>query len=212
MKLLCIIKYIVKFVSNKVWILNTNHMKKNYLVWIGIIITAFFMSGCLTCEKKEYTFDFTGKDSGRLTIKYINLMSTMDDTVDISEEDFSSLITDYYEGTEIENEFPDAVVVSKRLFEENGVLCGEIVLEFTDLAMGHLYQYKDKGPLMYCLSCYSIDSEYYAESNGEYGGDVMPVVFWDPGLKSLTLSTDVTFPDETTVSLLEKYTEWEAGK
>jgi hypothetical protein len=187
-------------------------MKKNLLVWIGVIITVLFMSGCLTCEKKEYTFEFTGKESGRLTIKFINILSTMDDTVDISEEDFSSLITDYYEGTEIENGFPDATVVEKELFEENGVLCAKIVLEFTDLAMGHLYQHKGKGPLMYCLSCYSIDSEYYSESNGEYGGDVMPVVFWDPGLKNLSLSTDVTYPDETTVSLLDRYNEWKAGQ
>jgi hypothetical protein len=186
-------------------------MKKYYLGLIAVIVTVLFLSGCLTCEKKEYTFEFTGKDSGRLTIKYINVMSTMDDTVDISEEDFTSLITDYYEGTELENDFPNATVVSKRMFEENGVLCGEIVLEFADMATGHLYQHKGKGPIMYCLSCYSIDSEYYNESNGEYGGDVMPVVFWDQGLKTLTLTTDVTYPDETTVSLLDKYLEWDAG-
>jgi hypothetical protein len=187
-------------------------MKKNYLVWIGVIIAVLFMSGCLTCEKKEYTFEFTGKDSGRLTIKYINLMSTMDDTIDISEEDFSSLMTDYYEGTEVENEFPGAIMVGKRLFEENGVLCGEIVLEFSDLATGHLYQHHGKGPFMYCLSCYAIDSEYFSASNGEYGGDVMPVVFWDSNLKNLTLTTDVTIPDETTVSLLDRYLEWKAGQ
>jgi hypothetical protein len=187
-------------------------MKKNYLVWLGLIIAVLFMSGCLTCEKKEYTFEFTGKDSGRLTIKYINLMSTMDDTIDISVEDFSSLMTDYYEGSEIENEFPGAIMVGKRLFEENGVLCGEIVLEFSDLATGHLYQHHGKGPFMYCLSCYAIDSEYFSASNGEYGGDVMPVVFWDSNLKNLTLTTDVTIPDESTVSLLDRYLEWKAGQ
>jgi hypothetical protein len=187
-------------------------MKKNYLAWLGMIITLLCLSSCLTCEKKEYTFEFTGKDSGRLTIKYINIMSTMDDTVDVSEEDFSSLISDYYEGTEIENEFPNAVVVSKRLFEENGVLCAEIVMDFADLATGHLYQHKGKGPIMYCLSCYSIDSEYFSESNGEYGGDVMPVVFWENNLKKLDLTTDVTYPDETTLSLLDRYNEWDAAK
>jgi hypothetical protein len=201
----------VKFVLNKIHSHKSKPMKKYLLVWIGLIITVLFMSGCLTCEKKEYTFEFTGKDSGRLTIKYINLMSTKDDSLDISDEDFSSLLTDYYEGTEIENEFPDAVVVEKRLFEEDGVLCGEIVLEFADLAMGHLYQHKGKGPIMYCLSCYAIDAEYFNESNGEYGGDVMPVVFWDPDLKKLTLSTSVTTPDETTVSLLDRYLEWQDG-
>jgi len=187
-------------------------MKKQSLIWIGVIVAVLFMSGCLTCEKKEYTFEFTGKESGRLTIKYINLISTMDDTTDVSEEDFSSLITDYYDGNEIENEFPDATLISKRLFEEDGVLCGEIVLEFAEKAMANLYQHKGKGPLMYCLGCYSIDSEYFAESNGEYGGEIMPVVFWDSGMKTLTLTTDVTFPDETTVGLLDRYTEWEAGQ
>lgn len=186
-------------------------MKKYYLGLIAVIITVLFLSGCLTCEKKEYTFEFTGKDSGRLTIKFINVMSTMDDSVDISEEDFNSLITDYYEGTELENGFPEATLVSKRLFEENGVLCGEIIFDFAGMAAGHLYQHKDKGPIMYCLSCYAIDSEYYNESNGEYGGEVMPVVFWDQGLKTLTLTTDVTYPDETTVGLLDRYKELKSG-
>jgi len=192
--------------------INLYFMKKQNFIWIGVIISVLFMSGCLTCEKKEYTFEFTGKESGRLTIKYINLISTMDDTIDVSEEDFSSLMNDYYEGSEIENEFPDAVLISKRLFEEDGVLCGEIVLEFENLSAGHLYQHRGKGPMMYCLGCYSIDSEYYYESNGEYGGDIMPVVFWDSGMKTLTLTTDVTYPDETTVSLLDRYQEWEAGQ
>ena len=186
-------------------------MKKNLFIWLGVIITVVFMSGCLTCEKKEYTFEFTGKDTGRLTIKYINIMSTMDDTLDISDEDFSSLISDYYEGSEVENSFPNATVLSKRLFEENGQLCGEIVFEFTDISMANLYQHKGKGPFMYCLGCNSIDSEYFLESNGEYGGDIMPVVFWESGLKNLTVSTSVTTPDETTVGLLPHYQDWENG-
>lgn len=187
-------------------------MKKQLFVWIGVIIAVLFMSGCLTCEKKEYTFELTGKESGRLTIKYVNIMSTKDDTVDISEEDFSSLINDYYEGMEVENTFPNATVMSKRLFEENGVLCGEIVFEFTDISMANLYQHKGKGPYMYCLGCNSLDSEYYTESNGEYGGDIMPVVFWESGEKTLTLVTDVTVPDETTVSLLNRWQDYESGR
>lgn len=183
-------------------------MKKSYFIWIGLLMTVLFLSGCLTCEKKQYTFQFTGKDTGKLTIKYINILSTMDDTIDVSEEDFASLMTDYMEGSEIENEFPEATLVDKRLFEENGVLCGEIVLEFSSLTACHLYQHKGKGPIMYCLGCYSIDSEYYGSSNGEYGNDIMPVVFWEDGLKTLSLTTDVTTPDETNVSLLDR---WKLG-
>jgi hypothetical protein len=187
-------------------------IRRTFLGLLALAVTVIFLSGCLTCEKKEYTFKLTGDNSGILTIKYINILSTMDDTVDISEDDFNSLIFDYYEGAELENEFPEATLVSKRLFEENGVLCGELVLEFSDLASGHLYQHKGKGPYMYCIGCYSIDSEYFSESNGEYGGDVMPVVFWESGLKELTLTSQVTTPDETTISLLDRYLEWEAGQ
>ena len=86
------------------------------------------------------------------------------------------------------------------------------ILEFTGLAAGHLYQHKEKGPLMYCLSCFSIDSEYFAESNGEYGGDIMPVVFWEQGLKTLTMTTYVTYPDETTVGLLDEYNDWKGSQ
>lgn len=186
-------------------------MIKHYFILALVLVFALFISGCLTCEKKEYTFEFTGENSGLLTIKYINLMSTMEDDMDISDEDFQTLIENYYEGSELENEFPEAALVSKRLFEENGVLCGEIVLEFSSLSAARLYRHKDKGPMMYCLSCYSIDSEYFSSSNGEYGGDVMPVVFWDAGLKKLTLATDVTTPDETTISLLDEFKFWEGG-
>jgi hypothetical protein len=187
-------------------------MRKQIPGLAALIVIVLFLSGCLTCEKKEYSFELTGDNSGRLTIKYINIMSTMDDSLDISEEDFNSLIFDYYEGSELENEFPEATLVSKRLFEENGVLCGEIVFDFKDLAGGHLYQHKGKGPYMYCLSCFSIDSEYFNASNGEYGGDVMPVVFWDDQLKTLTLTTDVTAPDETVISLLDHYLSWETNR
>jgi hypothetical protein len=40
----------------------------------------------------------------------------------------------------------------------------------------------------------------------------MPVVFWDQGSKKLFLTTDVTYPDETTISLLDEYLLWESGQ
>ena len=181
-------------------------MKKSILLIIlGVAI--LFISGCLTCEKKEFTFKLTGPNSGSLTIKYYNLMSTMDDTVDISEEDFMDLVNNYYVGSNIENDFPETRMVDKRLFEEDGVLCGEIVLEFDSLSMARLYRFKDEGPFMYCVSCGG-ETEAFEYSDGEYGGDIMPVVFWDRKQKELHLTTRVTEPDETTISLLDHYTQW----
>jgi hypothetical protein len=186
-------------------------MKKTLIALPAIALALLFISGCLTCEKKEYTFKMTGKNSGTLTIKYINIMSSMDDSLDVSDEDFMSLINDYYTGTSIEDEYPGTTLVDKKLYEENGVLCGEITLAFSDLSQVKIYQHDGKGAYMYPLNCGSLDSETFDGGNGEYGGDNMPVVFWDQGSKSLTMTTTVTVPDETTLSLLDEYLEYKEG-
>jgi hypothetical protein len=186
-------------------------MKKTLFVLPVLALVLLFISGCLTCEKKEYTIKMTGKNSGTLTIKYINIMSSMDDSLDVSDEDFMTLINDYYTGSSVEEEYPGTTLVDKKLFEENGVLCGEITLAFSDLSQVKLYQHGEKGPFMYPLNCGSLDSETFEGGNGEYGGDVMPVVFWDAGMKSLEMNTIVTYPDETTLSLLDEYLEYKRG-
>ena len=182
------------------------------MIWTVLAATVLFLSGCLTCEKKVYTFEVKSDNSGRLTVKYVNIMSIKDDSLDVSSEDFQSLISDYMDGEELQNAFPDATVLSRRLYKEDGVLCGEVIYEFSDLNGAKLFRYKGEGPFMFCLGCYSLDSEYYSESNGEYGGEVMPIVFWEEGSKKLTLTTDVTYPDETTVSLLDNWLEWEKSR
>jgi hypothetical protein len=37
-------------------------------------------------------------------------------------------------------------------------------------------------------------------------------VFWDQGAKKLKMTTDITMPDETTVSLLDQYQTWEKNR
>jgi hypothetical protein len=186
-------------------------MKKSLIALPLLALILLFVSGCLTCEKKEYTFTLTGNESGTLTIKYINILSSMDDSLDVSEEDFMSLVNDYYTGSSVEDQYPGTELKSKKLFEENGVLCGEIVLEFSDLSQVKLYRHKGKGSYMYPLNCGSFDSETFDSGNGEYGGENMPVVFWDQGTKTMTMTTYVTYPDETTVSLLDEYLAWKGG-
>ena len=172
-----------------------------------LILLALLFTGCLTVEKKEYTFQLKDNNSGTLTIKFINIMSMKDDALDVSQGDFEELITNYIEGNEIEVDYEKALVRSKRLFEENGTLCGEVIIDFDNLASVGLYQYDSKSPLMFNVGSF-LDSETYLNSNGEFGGEVMPVVFWPKSLKTLTLSTYITDPDETTVGLLTEYHEW----
>jgi len=130
-----------------------------------------------------------------------------DDTADISETDFNELISGFIDGDGLDQDYPDAILRSKKLFEENGVLCGEAIIDFNNLRNVGLFQYDSKSPYMFNIGSF-LESETFLNSNGEYGGDVMPVVFWPKSLKSLTLTTYVTTPDETTVSLLSQYNSW----
>jgi len=185
-------------------------MKKFGLYSFFLAVIVFILSGCLTVEKKEYKFEFTGENSGKLTINYINIMSIMDDTLDVSKEDFDELLSSYIYGDQIESEYPDAINIEKDLYEENGVLCAKVTMEFTNLNDVLLYQYDKNCPYMKNLGN-ALDTEYYLESNGDYGGENMPVVFWSKELQVLDLITEVTGPDETTISLVERYKEWKGN-
>ncbi len=184
---------------------------KNLLVLFTLVAVLIFASGCLTVEKKEYTFTINKDKSGTLTIKFINIISIMDDETDVSQEDFNDLIYTYYEGGEFESVFPNARLVNKVLFEENGQLCAEVRFEFDDYRDANLYVYSKKSPYMYSL-CGFLDAESYETSNGEFGGENMPVVFWSEKLKELHLTTTITQPDETTVGLLDKYNDWKLSQ
>lgn len=172
------------------------------LVFLGLII-----SSCLTIEKKIYTFEMKDNDAGTLTIKYYNLMSMMDDTVDVSNADFKELLSTYIDGNTIEQDYEDAMIRSKRLFEEDGVLCGEVVIDFNNLRSVGLYQYDNKSPYMFNLGSF-LESESFLSSNGDFGGEIMPVVFWPRSLKTLTVTTYLNSPDDSTISLLDEYNRW----
>lgn len=176
----------------------------------GIItfLGLFLFCSCLTVEKKEYTFTLTSKDKGELKIKYINIMSIKDDSVDVSDQDFEELINNYIQGDDILKEYPDTKVKNKRIFEENGVLCGEVILEFNNLDACHLYKYDKKSPYMFHFK--SLDNEGYLSSNGNFGGENMPVVFWNKKQKVLQVTSYITKPDNTTISLLHYYKNWQS--
>ncbi len=178
-------------------------MKKSIIILFSFTIL-FGLTSCLTVEKKIYTFELKDSNSGTLTIKFINILSMMDDSTDISSSDFDELKSKYIDGNQIAQDYENAVVRSKRLFEEDGTLCGEVIIDFNDLKSVGLFQYDSKSPYMFNVSSF-LESETYLNSNGEFGGDVMPVVFWSKSLKTLNLTTYVTTPDETTVSLLAQY-------
>lgn len=182
-------------------------MKKNALKLMAIALFAFLLSSCLTVEKKEYNWELTGDNSGKLTITYINILSDMDDTLDVTEADFEEVLNSYLLGTYIDDRYPMASNIEKRLFVKDNQLCGEVTMEFDDLEAVQLYQHDKKGPFMFCVST-AEDSESFGESNGDFGGDYMPVVFWPKNTKQLELTTLIQDVDESTLSLVGEYYKW----
>ncbi len=176
-----------------------------------LLLIVISLSSCLTVEKKEYIYQITGNNSGKLTIRYINIYSIMDDGKDVSASDFQELLDKYLNGNQVMEDFPAASNIKTRLFEENDQLCGEITLDFNDLNSARLYQYQKGCPIMMNIST-AFDSETYVSSNGDYGNDHMPVVFWPSGTKKLTVTTLVSTPDETATSMLDEYREWAKSK
>ncbi len=163
------------------------------------------LTSCLTVERKDYTFKFTSKEGGELSIVFYNIMSASEEGKDMTQKDFDDLIKNYYKGSKIQDEYPTCKILKKEIYEEKGVLCGKIILGFTKLSDVNLYQHQGKGPvMMYLKNVYEI----YDKSNGEFGGLTMPVIFWKKG-KKLTLTTTVQQPAKKTAPLLEKFKEWQ---
>lgn len=183
-------------------------MKAFKFQFFTILVMALLITSCLTVEKKEYTFQFTGINSGKLTIKYINLYASSVDSASQIADDFKDLKSNYINGDKIELDYPGATNITKRLFEEDGQLCAEVTMDFPDLAAARLYQYDKKSPIMFCVNT-AFDTESFLESSGQYGGDFMPVVFFDSESKVLKLTTKVSTPDSLSVSLIN---EWKRNK
>jgi len=177
--------------------------------FVAVAILAILISSCLTVEKKKYKFEITGKNSGKLTITYVNIFSQMDDSTDVSESDFDELINDYLNGEKINESFPLASEVTKRLYEENGKLNGEVTMNFASLEAVRLYQLDKKSPVCFNVG-QSIDSETFESTNGTYGNnDFMNVVFWSPKAKVFELTTTVNeYSEEDCVSLVKQYRRW----
>jgi len=180
-------------------------MKFNRYPLILFVFLALVLTGCLTCEKKEYVFEVTGPESGKLTIRYINIFSNSIDSTGEVKADYDELVGMWLNGEKIERDYPKAVKIRKRLYESGGQLCGEVTMEFRDLNDVRLFRYDENSPYMLNTTTMADDGEVFQNSNGDFGGDNMPVIFWRPDNKTLRLTTTIARPDSTTVSLLDTW-------
>jgi hypothetical protein len=183
------------------------------IVFIALIVLIIAgLSSCLTCEKKEYTFLMTGENSGRLTIRYINIFSNSLDSAGELKVDYEELMDMWLNGEKIERDFPKASKFKKRLYEQDGQLCGEVIMEFNDLSSVRIYRYHQQGPFMFSMSAVNDDGENFLQCNGEFGGEHMPVIFWPADSKTFRFTTIIAKLDSSCVSMLGAWKQSSGGK
>ncbi len=169
------------------------------------------LNGCLTVESKEYHIKLKNGQSGEATIRFINILSESDDTTDITKEDFQTLIETYISGNKLERDNPGFRNVKKRLYEEKGVLCGEITFTFETLSTVRLFKFDQESPYMYYASN-PLSSETLVETNGILGEQWMPVVFWKKDAREFYVKTKVSSEARFRTSLLKQFREWQAAQ
>lgn len=183
---------------------------KSILLTLLIAISVLF-SGCLTCESKDFTYVINKDGSVNLTIIYNNIMSNHSDSEEDEEStsattleaDFEDLMSNYVGGSNPESDYNNVIVESKRLYENNGVLNGEVKLKFPSIADAKLY-YNAKKKFIIKDFCSSF-TETLSSTNGE-SADSAPFVMWDSKMKTLTYSTSVSSAgDEANTSLLSRW-------
>lgn len=181
-------------------------MSFNRLIrFLILVLVPLSFAGCLTCEKKEYVFQLTGSNSGKLTIKYVNIFSSLIDSTGELTADYEELAYMWLKGDKLENDFPLAKKIRKRLFEENGTICGEVTMEFDDLSKVRLYRSNAEGALIFKISEVNDDGETFLQTNGYFSDGEIPVVSWPKDTRTLRFSTKIATPDSTCVSMLQMW-------
>jgi hypothetical protein len=179
---------------------------------VGVLAAlALSLPGCLTVESKEYRIRLNSDLSGEATILFVNIQSESEDTVDISTDDFQQLTEFYLEGTQLEKENPGFRNARKRLFEQDGVLMGEISFSFDSLSAVRLFRYDRTSPLMYFVGS-PLSSEQLVETNGTRGPDWMPVVFWNHESTELYVKTRIVSEVSSRRGLLKHFQNWQASR
>lgn len=185
-------------------LLNSNYyilMKKIFLI-IALFALCLKLTGCLTVETKEYSFKLKKENSGEGKIKYINIMRTIDSAGTTAESDYRDLIDSYLNGQMPENEMDGIKNVKKRLYEEDNQLCGEITFEFSDIKTLRFYNYKNSVWAYYLAPGSLFGNETFFSSNGTYGGEDMPVIFWKDDEREFKFKTVMSKSEAKTESLL----------
>jgi hypothetical protein len=170
-----------------------------------------FLTGCLTVAHKDYFIKLKNGGGGEATIRFLDIQSEADDTLDVSRDDFEQLIDYYLHGSQIEKENPGFSNVTKRLYEEDSVLIGEISFTFDSLAVVRVFQFDKNSPYMYYVGN-PLSAEQLVETNGTAGPDWIPLVFWPRETREFHIKTRVVSEGTYRRSLITHFREWQSAQ
>ena len=186
-----------------------NRLQIRYLAPISLLM--LLLGGCLTASHKEMRLSLNpdGKSgSGTILFSHIHSEAT-EDTTDQTKKDFNSLISEYYQGKKFEMATKGIKNIKKRLYLDGKDLMGEVTFEFDNIADLGFFRYNGRGPfLYYVLSDGYFTSGQFEVSNGSYGGEKMPIIFWDENSRDFYVKVALSSPQSPERSIIPLYQAW----
>lgn len=171
-----------------------------------LLLLAVVAGGCLTAERKEIIYTINPDSSGTGRIIFHNLMSSEEEGNDVSLRDYQEIVGNYLKGTKFDDFFPELQNKQKRIFEENGVLNGEVSFTFSHYEEVGLFRYNGQGPYMYHVgSKADYATEQFESSNGDLYTPRLPVVFWPDTATVFRIVSTIEKPSPESRSLLPLY-------
>ena len=162
-------------------------------------------SGCLIAAKKVLLLEVRPDGSGSGRVYYTDISSLQEDEHDRTLEDYSRLVDGWLNGSEFEETYRGTLNTKKRLFELGGALHGEALFEFEHYNDVGLYRHDEKGPWMYYAMRHTSNVEGFDTSNGSFGGDLMPVIFWPEETDTFRIVNSFDPGEAKVTSLLSLY-------
>jgi hypothetical protein len=178
------------------------------LIVAASVLLLTVLPGCLTVETKEVRIKLSDEHSGEATMLFVNIQSETDDSTDASIQDFTELVQSYFQGKQLERDNGGFRNVRKHLFEQDQKLIGEMKLSFDSLSAIRLFKYDRTSPYMMFLGTPS-SNELLVETNGTFGGDRMPVIFWPSETREFYVKTRTHPGEGVRRSLLDVFRRWE---
>ena len=173
-------------------------MKKFFLFCLAICM----LTGCLTYEGKIFSYTLNKDGSVDLTVTYIGIRSADADSV---ESTYKELVDSYLNGDELLAKFPYGTIQSKRLYEKDGKLNGEVKVRFQTYADAGIYYNKSKKIVVMGTEPFQLTvDETVAKTNGTKPGTVTGLLIWEEDQRNLVIELSSTGA-ESGVSLLDTW-------